>query len=66
MQRIVLDVEDFRALIRGKVVTKPQGVGEHTQEIILSDIGWAEMVWEVWDANHEGRELRKQKCGKGG
>lgn len=41
MERIVLNLEDFKALIGGEIVRK------HGTDIILSDIGYRAMLDEI-------------------
>ncbi len=49
LRNISLTLEDFQALVRGRVVTKKGGVGEVTR-IILNDIGWKAMSDELLKA----------------
>lgn len=49
--RVVLDLDDFKALVRGKIVVRKTPEGR--VKIAVSDIGWVAMAEEVARAAHE-------------
>lgn len=56
MIRIVLDDEQFGALVRGKVVEVRADIGVEPVQIVLADIGFERMDELLWEAEQAAAE----------